>query len=166
VPVLAAGLAVALLFLATYPLLYPAATAATVAVNTLFFSLLAALLTAGFPQLQRLLLPGRRLQEAALAAARAEFVRQGIHCTRKRTGLLLYLAAFEQRALLVVDSGVAAAIPAAELARLEQAATAIFAGREYVTPLASFFDLLQQTAGRYLPREDDDTNELADGLRS
>lgn len=166
VPTLATTLAAGTISLIVYCLFFTTATAATVAANTLFFAAVVALLTGSLPPLQRLLVPAKRLQSAALAAAQAEFVRQGIHCTVNRTGLLLYLSAFERQALLLADSGVLKTIPAREMEQLERAAAAIFAGRDTASRLTVFFELLRQIAGRYLPRDGDDRNELADGLRS
>lgn len=166
VPVLSSALATGILFLALYHVIYAAATAGTIVTNTIAFSAGVALLVGSFPQLQRLLIPAQRLRNAALAAARAEFVRQGVHCTRNRTGLLLYLSVFERQALLVADSGIRAMIPPGDLERLEQEAAAIFGKGDPGQQLTLFFASLQQVAGRYLPRGSVDINELDNGLRS
>jgi len=104
------------------------------------------------------------MHDAALAASRAEFVRQGIHNTLRRTGLLVYMSVFEHQVVLVPDIGVKAMIPADDLERLEQAA-AIYKSSDPDAQLTVFFDLLRQTAGRYMPKQEDDINELPDELR-
>jgi putative membrane protein len=164
-PILASALAICITLLSVYPLLFAAATAVTVTMNILIITAIMTLLVGSLPPLQRLFFSGRYLQEKVLTAARAEFVRQGIHSTRQRTGLLLYLSAFERHAVLVVDLGVRSKIPAAAMEELEAAATAIFSTKETASGITAFLEQLRLVAGRYLPKEADDVNELDDGLR-
>ena len=164
VPVLASALAACIIVLIIYPILFADAEPLTITTDIFFVSAVAALLTWSFPQLQRLFFSERCMRNAALAAARAEFVRQGIHCTTRRTGLLVYLSVFERQVVLVPDIGVKAMIPAEDMDRLEQAA-AIYKTSDPDSRLTDFFELLRQTAGRYMPRHDDDINDLPDELR-
>jgi len=164
VPALVSALAACAVILGIYPVLFANAEPFTVTADTFFVSAIAALLTMSFPPLQRLFISGQRRSDAALTAARAEFVRQGIHCTIRRTGLLVYLSTFERQVVLVPDIGVTAMIPAEEMNRLEQAA-AIYRFPDPDTQLTVFFELLRQIAGRYMPKQGDDTNELPDELR-
>jgi len=164
VPILASALAVCISILAIYPLLFADAEPLTVTADTFFVAAVVALLTASFPPLQRLFFSERCMHATALAASRAEFVRQGIHNTLRRTGLLVYMSVFEHQVVLVPDIGVKAMIPAEEMDRLEQAA-AIYKSSDPDAQLTVFFELLRQTAGRYMPKQEDDINELPDELR-
>jgi putative membrane protein len=166
VPVLISAVACGVFLLALHPLLFADASSLAIAVDTLVVSALAALMVRSLPPLQWLFLRRNSLEDAVLAAARAEFVCQGIHTTRKRTGMLLFLAVFERRSLLLVDIGVTAQLPAAVLAELELSAAAIGTAADSNAALDTFFDLLRRQAARYLPVDAADVNELADGLRS
>jgi len=164
VPALVSALAACAVILGIYPVLFANAEPFTVTADTFFVSAIAAFLTMSFPPLQRLFFSKRRMRDAALVAANAEFVRQGIHCTIHRTGLLVYLSTFERQVVLVPDIGVTAMIPAEEMNRLEQAA-AIYRFPDPDAQLTVFFELLRQTAGRYMPKQGGDTNELPDELK-
>ena len=164
VPILASGLAVCSSILIIYPLFFADAEPLTVTADIFFVAAAVSFLMASFPPLQRLFFSGRRMHDAALAAARAEFVRQGIHNTIHRTGLLVYMSVFEHQVVLVPDIGVKAMIPADEMDKLEQEA-AIYQATDPDAQLTVFFELLRQTAGRYMPKQEDDINELPDELR-
>jgi len=164
VPALVSALVACAIILGIYPIFFADAEPFTVTADTFFVSAVVALLSMSFPPLQRLFFSKRRMRDAALVAANAEFVRQGIHCTIRRTGLLVYLSVFEHQVVLVPDISVKAMIPAEEMNRLEQAA-AIYRFPDPDTQLTVFFELLRQTAGRYMPKQGDDTNELPDELK-
>ncbi len=164
VPILASSLAVFIIILIIYPIFFAEASPFTVTADSFLVSAVAALLTGTLPPLQRLFFPGRFMRDAALAAARAEFVRQGIHNTMHRTGLLVYVSVFERQMVLVPDIGVKAMIPAEEMDRLEQSA-AMYTSSDPDAQLTVFLELLRQTAGRYMPKQGDDINELPDDLR-
>jgi putative membrane protein len=164
VPVLSSALAACLVILIVYPVLFADAEPLAISIDIFLVSAFVARITGSFPQLQRLFFSRRCMCNAALRAAQAEFVSQGIHNTTHRTGLLVYLSVFERQVVLVPDIGVRAVIPAEELERLEQAA-AIYAAPDPDSRLMDFFELLRRTAGRYMPRQDDDVNELPDELR-
>lgn len=166
VPVLVTAVVCGVILLVLHPLLFADASSLAVATDTLAVSSLAALLVGSLPPLQRLFFSRERLQHSALAAARAEFVRQGVHTTRRRTGMLLFLSVFERRSLLLVDIGIAALLPPPVLDELERLAASILESSGSDAALDAFFEKLCRDAGTYLPREADDSNELADGLRS
>lgn len=165
IPILASALAVCVVSLTIYPVLFREAEPVTITADSFFVSVVVALLAATLPPLQRFFFSKQHMHAAALAAARAEFVHQGIHNTLRRTGLLLYISVFEHQALLVADIGVKAMIPAEEMARLEEAAE-IFKSSDPDAQLTAFFELLRQTAARYMPRHGDDINELPDDFQT
>ena len=165
IPILASALAVCVVSLTIYPVLFTEAEPVTITADSFFVSVVVALLAATLPPLQRVFFSKQHMHAAALAAARAEFVHKGIHNTLRRTGLLLYISVFEHQALLVADIGVKAMIPAEEMARLEEAAE-IFKSSDPDAQLTAFFELLRQTAARYMPRHGDDINELPDNFQT
>jgi len=65
------------------------------------------------PAALRLLTRARRRRRQAEQAARACFVEEAVHGTRRRVGLLVYLSELEQQVVLLRDLGLDGAIPAA-----------------------------------------------------
>ena len=84
------------------PLLLPVENLMLFAGGVIFSTLL--------PFTQRLLSTPARRAEQVRRAAEARFVHDGVHRTRARTGLLIYLSALERRVEIVPDLGVTAAI--------------------------------------------------------
>lgn len=122
---------------------------------------LGAVLSATFSSLKRALVPKGRLDAEVGKAAREAFVRMGIHGTTGRTGMLVYVSAFEKRAELVLDLGLnpnkmGEAWTEAR-ARIESAAS-----RGDVDGFASAVSSIGAALSSVLPRSADDVNELPD----
>jgi putative membrane protein len=123
---------------------------------------LAALAVRWLPDVQRVLTPPAWRERAVAAAAHATFVERGVHNTRDRSGLLVYVSWLEQRVVLVPDSGLAAAVSPEELARCNRllsdalrdgGAAVARALVEHVIPIAPA-----------MRRRPDDVNELPDSI--
>jgi putative membrane protein len=69
---------------------------------------LGAVLCAHLPPLRRVFVPAKLRAENVMAAARAAFVEKNVAKTRGRTGLLVYVSAFEHDAFVVADVGLEA----------------------------------------------------------
>lgn len=111
--------------------------------------------------LKRALLSKARLDAEVGRAAREAFVRMGVHGTTGRTGMLIYVSAFEQRAELVLDLGLnpnklGEAWTEAR-ARIEAAAS-----RGDVDAFAAAVANIGPALTEVLPRSADDVNELPD----
>lgn len=111
--------------------------------------------------LKRALLSKARLDAEVGKAAREAFVRMGVHGTTGRTGMLIYVSAFEQRAELVLDLGLnpnklGEAWTEAR-ARIEAAAS-----RGDVDAFAAAVANIGPALTEVLPRSADDVNELPD----
>ncbi len=122
---------------------------------------LGALISATFWPLKRAFIRKGRLEAEVQKAAREAFVRMGIHGTSGRTGMLVYVSAFEKRAELVLDLGLdpaklGAAWPAAR-ARIETSA-----GEGNVEQFAQAVAEIGKALEGVLPRSADDVNELPD----
>ncbi len=100
----------------------------------------------------------RRATAQVEEAAQAAFTRHGVYRTADRVGVLLYLSHAEVAGRLLLDSGVARAIPddvrAAWRARLPLLQDA--------TALIALIDEMGERLGGALPRAADDENELSD----
>jgi putative membrane protein len=116
------------------------------------------------PGCKRALTPAATRRHAVLRAARATFVERGVHHTRDRGGVLVYLAWLERDAVIVADTGVTQRMPADALARAERAlAAAMSSGGAAV---AHALALLAPGLAAALPRRADDVNELPDVIDS
>jgi putative membrane protein len=122
---------------------------------------LGAVVCATFWPLKRALIRKGRLDAEVARAAREAFVRMGIHGTSGRTGMLVYVSAFEKRAELVLDLGLDPAklgdAFAGLRARIETAASQGDVDR-FAQAVAEIGKALEGV----LPRSADDVNELPD----
>ena len=116
------------------------------------------------PQLKRLLTPAAIRRRRLERAARATFVERGVHNTRARSGLLVYISWLERAVALVADSGLAAALPAGAVADAEAKLTAAI-GRGGVA-VAHALAALASPLGKAMPPRPDDINELPDAIDS
>jgi putative membrane protein len=110
----------------------------------------------------RALTPRTRRRRAVHAAALVAFHDRGVHLTRARTGVLVYVSLLEQMAEVIADAGITAAVDSDALARATAAIDAAVAGGGDATARA--IAALAPLLGAALPRAADDVNELADAL--
>jgi putative membrane protein len=96
-----------------------------------------------------------QVDEAALAS----FARCGVHRTKGRTGLLLYLSTGEGLARVLPDQGVIDAVPQSVRGEF-RAALATVARAPHVEALARAVEAIGTRLGVYLPRAEDDVDEL------
>ena len=116
------------------------------------------------PGVKRVLTPPASRRLHVHRAARATFVERGVHATRARTGLLVYISWLEQAVAIVADLGLARQLSADTVARIEQALTAEMRGGG-----ARVASVLERFAGELhtaAPVGDDDVNELSDAIDS
>ena len=116
------------------------------------------------PGVKRLLSPRRLRHAAVLRAARAAFVERGVHRTRDRTGVLVYIAWLEREVVLVADTGIE---------RLLAGDAGVDATRTLTAAMADGGAAVARELGRLapglatgLPRRGDDVNELPDEVDS
>lgn len=97
-------------------------------------------------------------------AARATFVDRGVHATRERTGLLVYISWLEREVALVADLALARVLPRQQLARMEQhlAAQMRGGGARVAAALLRLADELREL----LPVGEHDVNELSNAIDS
>ncbi|MBX3213340.1 MAG: hypothetical protein KF850_14990 [Labilithrix sp.] len=133
--------------------LMPLETVAAFAIVTLIVNRVGAL--------KRALLPRRRRDARTLMAARAQFVEQGVSCTRDRSGILVFVSELERAVRVVPDVGIDPAKLgegwSACVERLESAVRSLDP-TAFAAALASLGPVLET---RY-PRREDDVNELPD----
>lgn len=118
----------------------------------------------GAAPLRRLLVPPSRAAEAVHARALRAFVERGVHETRDRSGLLIFISELEHRVEILADRGIHARVGtegwSAHVARVVGAIREGRAADGIVQVIESIGALL----AREFPRRSDDTNELPDEL--
>jgi putative membrane protein len=148
-----AGLAV-LVYLLVTP--HPISTL-TIPVRVVVGGALGALLVAWLSPLKRVLVPATRRRGAVRLVARAAFVDLGVSRTTGRTGILVFVSAFERDVEIVADVAVDAGL-------LEPSRAALAAAVSR-WDLAAFTDALRAIGpalATALPHAADDVNELPD----
>lgn len=122
--------------------------------------LVAAWLVFSIPPVRRLLTPRWMKRERVHRAALDQFLARGLHLTRDRTGVLIFLAEAERHAEIVADDGITAKVTASAwappVADLLKAAKAGRIGDGIVEAVRQCGALLAQ----HFPPRPDDTNEL------
>lgn len=114
--------------------------------------------------LLRLLVRERRLAKGVADAARVAFYDLGITRTSARSGILVFVSTFEQRALVLADIGVDVAALGARWGDATAALSAAVARRD----LAAFeraVESLGPLLAAAMPRAHDDVNELPDEVQ-
>lgn len=133
-------------------------------IDPVVVGLLAALASSRSWTWRRLLTPPEVRRARVLTAARAAFVEKGVHRTRARTGILVYVSLLERDACVVVDTGVEGAVDVERWnASTDALARIVRHGGDAEGLAGAIADLGPVLAPR-LPRTEDDVNELADGV--
>jgi putative membrane protein len=124
---------------------------------------LGGLVVEAFPPLYRALLPAELRSQHVYDAACAAFVQRGIHATRDRTGILVFIALREHCVELVGDLGVREHVGAERLI----AWSGVLEGALSAGPkaLAKELAALAPDLAKALPRRADDIDELANGVQ-
>jgi putative membrane protein len=124
----------------------------------------AALITDRSRALQSALSRQSTVDAAVLRAARATFVERGVHHTREGTGVLVFVSLHERACVLVADRAVELAMPQDVWERIESELAGVLRSEGRGTALASAIEATADTWERYLPIDDNDINELSDGV--
>jgi putative membrane protein len=129
---------------------------AAILIDPFIMALVAGLAMERLPAVKRVLTPRARRHVEVERAARATFIERGVHATRDRTGLLVYISWLEQDIALVPDIGVQ--LPADAETKLTAAMAR--GGAAVATELATYAKAFAESA----PRRAGDINELPDAL--
>jgi putative membrane protein len=132
--------------------------------GTVFCFVLGAVLTGGIPGILRLLVGRKKLQKSAEIMARACFQKGGIHHTRDKTGVLIFIAIWEQQIVILPDRGVESAIPPKEWEKILKDFRGVFQAKNPSNDLLAKLEGLLAVFSRYIPQVKDDINELPDNL--
>jgi putative membrane protein len=123
-------------------------------------------LTAGVDSIGRRLIPDDHVERYVALRAEAAFLEEEVFATRDRTGILIFLALFEHKAVILADEGIHRVVPQAVWQELvDDLVKGIKAGRAAMT-LAEVI----RRCGRVLKEHElelrpDDRDELDDTPR-
>lgn len=130
------------------------------------FASLTAVLSAKAPFLQRRLSRQHTMRAAAERAARSLFVEKGVHGTKERVGILVFVSQLENTCTVVSDIGIGQCLPARDWDKATSALQAVLTDTGKIEPLAETLASLGDLLEFYIPRDVDDVNELPDALLS
>ncbi|CAN5543517.1 hypothetical protein BH11MYX1_BH11MYX1_19590 [soil metagenome] len=149
---------------ATYAVLVFAVLNQWPAWSTLAFpvgaGLVSALLVEYVAPLYRFLVPASLREQHVLTAARALFVEKGVHATRHRTGMLVFIAVRDQLVDVIADTTIVAKLGQTRIDHMAQTLRVALADGPAAIgrTLANFAPELAEA----LPKQADDSNELSD----
>jgi putative membrane protein len=131
-------------------------------IDPILAGVVVALSCSRLPMLRRWLTRAAVREHAVQEAAHASFFAKGIRRTSDAIGILIYISALERRAVVVIDDGVARAVPEqdwrAAVLVLEASVHAGADARVVCKAIEALGEVLQPC----LPRSEDDVNELSD----
>jgi putative membrane protein len=116
------------------------------------------------PGVKRVLTPAAVRHRHAVRAARATFVERGVHNTRDRSGVLVYISWLERDVVVVPDSGLEQRLPHDARAHAEQALAA--AMPHGGAAVARALEQLVSALATAMPVREGDVNELPDAIDS
>lgn len=119
-----------------------------------------------FPSIARILLTSEEVNRRVQVAAEAAFLREQVFDTERRTGILIFLAVFEHRAVILADEGIHENVPHEVWSGLvEKLTTGIGSGR----PVEALIEVIAE-CGEILRNsgvgpDTNNVNELNDDVR-
>jgi len=114
--------------------------------------------------LRRLLMSSERVSKAVKRAAYAQFHTRGVHQTRERTGILVFVSRYERRIALVPDSGIEPRLSQQLWLGWAEKFGSASSERELLENLKSQMEAFQGPFRRQSPRRDDDIDELSNQM--
>lgn len=123
-------------------------------------------LTVWLAALRRRLIPADTLARRVEHRAQVAFLEEEVFDTRERTGILIFLALFEHRVVVLGDAGINSKVEQSEWQRIvDRAAEGIRRGQAADTLVQAIGECGRLLTERGVDLRPDDRNELADGLR-
>lgn len=121
---------------------------------------------AGLPIVGRALLTSDDIDRRVQLRAESAFLEESLFSTRGGTGILIFIAIYEHRAVILADEGINRAVPVGMWQELvDDLVSGIHDGR----PVDALCDAIEHCARvlqeHHVEKRPDDRNELIDGLR-
>jgi putative membrane protein len=123
-------------------------------------------LLAGFDAVGRRLIPDDHIDRSVHLRAEAAFLEEQVFATRDRTGILVFLALFERRAVILADEAIHRSVPKGEW---QQVVDDLIVGIKAKRAAAALVEAISRCGGlleQYeVERRPDDEDELPDAPR-
>jgi putative membrane protein len=110
------------------------------------------------------LVPERIKAARATRRAREQFLLRGLHRTKDRAGVLLFVSVAEHRVDLIADEGINALVPPGTWDAIVAAFIAAVRRRRVADGFVAAIEAVTAVLATHFPRAPDDTNELPDRL--
>jgi putative membrane protein len=127
---------------------------AAILIDPFLMAVIAGVAVEWLPGVKRVLTRPAMRRAKVERAARATFIERGVHATRDRSGLLVYMSWLEQQIVLVPDVGL----------RLPEGFEAKLSMRDSGVAVAKALGSCASALGELAPRRGDDVNELPDTI--
>ncbi len=114
----------------------------------------------------RLSLGQKRFTNIVHEAALASFFRNGLHRTKDRTGVLIYISELEHRVEILADEGIHQKLPQNFWQEEVQKLARSIRSDSIAEVLPVVIDEIGQKLSEHFPKTSTDTNEISDSLRS
>jgi len=92
------------------------------------------------------------------------FLKMGMHKTKHRTGVLIYLLLDERKFEIIADEGINKLIADNEWTQIEQALISEYRESNYLKGVQSSIKLIGEKLKIHFPREENDINELSNDV--
>lgn len=110
--------------------------------------------------LKRLFISPREIQEEVDEAATLHFFREGLHQTRERTGILIFISVFERRVRVLADQGINEKVSTDQWDRIVHIITDGIRQKSQAEAVCLAVKEAGRILGVHFPMEPDDRNEL------
>lgn len=117
-----------------------------------------------FPGIKRWVLGASKMGEQTMRMSRAIFQEYGIHETRERIGILIVFFWSERQVIMLPDKGILEMVPADEWEKLQQSFESVFKESDVAEAILKQLQASKALFGEFIPRSEDDINELTDEL--
>lgn len=122
-------------------------------------------LVANLPFIDRLIVPNKIQEEKVKEKAQLSFLKQGVHITKDRTGVLIFISNLERRVEILADSGIAKIYSNDSWDKqLDKIITGITCG-DFVTELCLVIEEIGTVLKDNFPIQKDDINEISDDVK-
>lgn len=129
-----------------------------------FVSILFFYLIANIPFVDRLIIPKRAKKRAVYNKAIKTFVHSGVYKTKSNTGILLFFSVLERKIQIIADSGIASKISPKVWKDLANSLAEGFKSKNPTDTIVKAIEECGQILAKEFPAQDENPNELPDGL--
>ena len=113
-----------------------------------------------FPQLKRLFISQREIDEEVEEGAVTAFFKQGLYRTRDANGVLLYISVFERKVWLLADAGIHQKVPQTSWDDLVGSVTRRIGRGDRADAICKAIENIGDLLQSHFPVKPDDTDEL------